>query len=446
MDILVQFSKELKTYFFIRRKNIILLFIDFCIYFFSIFLINFGSSYNELLTNTFLRFFPFWLLLNYLSNRYHTFVYKNVIRNFIIESTKLLINNLLFFSIIYFSVSFKDNNLLSLMIIKVIVIFIFIFLSQLIVKIIFFNRKKENFFLIISKFNKYLEICSEMKSVSNMKIDYLGYDEILDFKDNTNKYKVIVIENLSLLSEEQMVKLFKFKEKGLLIMDVFQFYDKFFQRYPPIVFRKEILINKSFENNRYLRFKRFGDLMFSILILLIFLPFGLITSFLIYLEDGGPIFYKQVRTGHNGNKFEVFKFRTMKNNSEKEGPQWSSRNDKRITKFGKILRLTRVDEIPQLLCVIRGQMSLIGPRPERPEMELILEKEINSYRIRHTIKPGLSGWAQVNYPYGASVEDSNNKLSYDLYYINKVSFLLDLIIFFKTIKLVINANNALSKN
>tara|TARA_Y200000002_G_C22687511_1_gene666568 strand:+ start:587 stop:1426 length:840 start_codon:yes stop_codon:yes gene_type:complete len=279
-----------------------------------------------------------------------------------------------------------------------------------------------------------------------MKIDYLGYDEILDFKDNTNKYKVIVIENLSLLSEEQMVKLFKFKEKGLLIMDVFQFYDKFFQRYPPIVFRKEILINKSFENNRYLRFKRFGDLMFSILILLIFLPFGLITSFLIYLEDGGPIFYKQVRTGHNGNKFEVFKFRTMKNNSEKEGPQWSSRNDKRITKFGKILRLTRVDEIPQLLCVIRGQMSLIGPRPERPEMELILEKEINSYRIRHTIKPGLSGWAQVNYPYGASVEDSNNKLSYDLYYINKVSFLLDLIIFFKTIKLVINANNALSKN
>ena len=438
-------TEELKTYIFLRRKNIILLLIDFFIYFLSVFLINFGISNSNYLTNIFFRYFPIWLLLNYLSNRYHTFAYKNIIRNFVVESIKLLINSILFVTIIYFSINLNDNNLLTLIGSNFIFTLLFISFFQLILKITFFNIKKEKKFLIVSNHDKFLEISSEINSVSNIKIEYLGYDEIVNFDENLNKYKVLVIENLSLLSEEQMVKLFKFKEQGLPIMDVFQFYDTFFQRYPPIVSREEILINKSFENNRYLRFKRLGDLMFSILILLIFLPFGLIISFFILIEDGLPIFYKQVRTGHHGNEFEVFKFRTMKNNSEKEGPQWSSRNDKRITKFGKFLRLTRIDEIPQLLCVIKGQMSLIGPRPERPEMELILEKEINSYRLRHTIKPGLSGWAQINYPYGASVEDSNNKLSYDLYYINKVSFLLDLIIFFRTIKLVLNANNALPK-
>tara|TARA_A100001035_G_scaffold83991_1_gene65214 strand:- start:160 stop:1098 length:939 start_codon:yes stop_codon:yes gene_type:complete len=310
---------------------------------------------------------------------------------------------------------------------------------------IFLNRKKDKKYLFISNYDKYLEICSEIQSVNDVKIDYMGYEEIFNIREIKNKYKVLVIDNLSTLREEQMVKLLKLKEKGILILNIFQFYDSFFQRYPSTILGKEILISKSFKNSGYLRFKRLGDLIFSILILLIFLPFGLITSLFILLEDGFPIFYKQVRTGHHGSKFEIFKFRTMKKDSEKDGPQWSSRNDKRITKFGKILRLTRIDEIPQLICVIKGQMSLIGPRPERPEMEITLEKKITSYTIRQTIKPGLSGWAQINYPYGASIEDSKNKLSYDLYYINKVSFLLDLIIFFKTIKLVLNANNAIPK-
>ena len=132
----------------------------------------------------------------------------------------------------------------------------------------------------------------------------------------------------------------------------------------------------------------------------------------------------------------------MKNNSEKEGPQWSSRNDIRITKFGKILRLTRVDEIPQLLCVIKGQMSLIGPRPERPELEKDLIKKIPYYECRNSVRPGISGWAQVNYPYGASIEDSKVKQSYDLYYLKNVSFILDFMIFIKTIKLVLNGKGA----
>ena len=128
--------------------------------------------------------------------------------------------------------------------------------------------------------------------------------------------------------------------------------------------------------------------------------------------------------------------------AERYGVQWSSKEDKRV-KVGKIIRATRLDELPQLLSVVEGKMSLIGPRPERPEIEESLLKEIPFYKYRNVIKPGISGWAQVNYPYGASLEDTINKLSYDIYYISHVSFLLDLLILFKTIKLVFNARGSL---
>ena len=126
-------------------------------------------------------------------------------------------------------------------------------------------------------------------------------------------------------------------------------------------------------------------------------------------------------------------------NAEKFGAQWSSLEDKRITKVGKVIRATRLDELPQLLSVIKGEMSLIGPRPERPEIEKCLLKTIPFYNYRNVLKPGISGWAQVNYPYGSSIRDTANKLSYDIYYINHISFLLDILILFKTIKTVFTA-------
>ena len=133
-------------------------------------------------------------------------------------------------------------------------------------------------------------------------------------------------------------------------------------------------------------------------------------------------------------------------NAEKDGPQWSIKNDKRITKIGRILRKFRLDELPQLLNVIKGDMSLIGPRPERPVLEMELIKKIDNYSLRHTIKPGLSGWAQVNYHYVASFDDVINKLSYDLYYIKNQSIFLDFIILFKTIKIVLNGRGSVPKN
>ena len=160
---------------------------------------------------------------------------------------------------------------------------------------------------------------------------------------------------------------------------------------------------------------------------------------MIYLEDKGPIFYTQTRSGLNGKIIKIIKFRSMHVNAEIDGIQWSKNNDKRITRIGRILRALRIDELPQLFCVIFGSMSLIGPRPERPEIEEKLFTKLPYYKSRYILKPGISGWAQVNYHYGASVADTKQKLSYDIYYISNFSFFLDLLIFFKTIKLVLNA-------
>ena len=154
-------------------------------------------------------------------------------------------------------------------------------------------------------------------------------------------------------------------------------------------------------------------------------------ALLIKLEDRGPIFYTQIRSGFKNKPFKLWKFRSMKENAEKSGPQWAQANDNRVTKIGFIMRKTRLDEMPQLINVLLGDMSLIGPRPERPEIDTLLTKKINLYLERYSIRPGLSGWAQVNYPYGASIEDAKNKLSFDLFYIKNSFHALHIQIFNK---------------
>jgi lipopolysaccharide/colanic/teichoic acid biosynthesis glycosyltransferase len=168
----------------------------------------------------------------------------------------------------------------------------------------------------------------------------------------------------------------------------------------------------------------------------------LVAALLIRLEDRGPVFYSQERTGLYGSPIRVWKLRTMRVGAEAHGARWASRNDPRITRVGVWLRRLRLDELPQLVSVLMGDMSLIGPRPERPELEETLERQIPHYRVRHWVRPGLSGWAQVCYPYGASVEDSRMKLSYDLYYLRNASLMLDILILIKTIRLVAGARGA----
>lgn len=183
--------------------------------------------------------------------------------------------------------------------------------------------------------------------------------------------------------------------------------------------------------------KRFVDLTASVLLAIIALPVGLITSIIIKIESPGPVFYRQKRTGQYNREFEVIKFRSMRNDAEKSGAQWAVKNDARVTRVGNFIRKTRIDELPQIINILKGDMSIVGPRPEREVFIAELEQEIPYYRFRHAVKPGVTGLAQVSYPYGSSLEDAIWKHKYDIYYIKHHSSLLDIKILFKTVKVVL---------
>ncbi|WP_255487791.1 exopolysaccharide biosynthesis polyprenyl glycosylphosphotransferase [Synechococcus sp. TAK9802] len=241
----------------------------------------------------------------------------------------------------------------------------------------------------------------------------------------------------------------QYQLRGSVVYNRLAWCEAVLQRFPSDFLSEADLLAGGFsvaESTFQVRLKRVGDVVVAMTLLLITSPLILLSALLIKFSDRGPIFYSQVRTGLDGSPFKIWKLRTMRIDAEYQGAQWSSRSDPRITKVGALLRITRVDELPQLWCVLAGSMSLIGPRPERPEFDQQLSRKIPFYELRHHIRPGLSGWAQVNYPYGASIEDSANKLSYDLYYIKHFSFLLDLLILFKTIRLVFNAQGALPEH
>ena len=172
------------------------------------------------------------------------------------------------------------------------------------------------------------------------------------------------------------------------------------------------------------------------------LPIVLVTAVLIKLESRGPVFYKQERVGKNGRVFVLTKFRSMRVDAEQDGPVWASKGDSRTTRVGKIIRKVRIDEIPQFWHILRGEMSFVGPRPERPHFVAQLAEEIPFYEQRHLIAPGLTGWAQIKYPYGASIEDARQKLQYDLFYIKNQGLILDAIIIFETIKIILFGRGA----
>jgi len=183
--------------------------------------------------------------------------------------------------------------------------------------------------------------------------------------------------------------------------------------------------------------KRLFDIVVSLTLLLMTLPITILTMLLIRLESPGPAFYRQERIGQNGKAFSILKFRSMSNDAEKDGPRWAAKNDSRVTKVGAFIRKVRIDEIPQVINVLRGEMSFVGPRPERGVFVTALSEKIPYYMERHTVKPGITGWAQINYPYGASEEDARMKLAYDLYYVKNGSIFLDILIIVQTVKVLL---------
>ena len=199
-----------------------------------------------------------------------------------------------------------------------------------------------------------------------------------------------------------------------------------------------LIYETGFKKGRFKYFsKRFVDVLTAGFGLLVASPVIVLSALIIKLESPGGIFYLQERVGEHGNSFNVVKFRSMRSDAEKDGPVWAMQNDTRVTRYGAFIRKVRIDEIPQMWNVIKGEMSFVGPRPERPVFVEQLEKSVPYYALRHSVKPGITGWAQVCYPYGASETDALRKLEFDLYYIKNMSIIMDVKIIFQTVKTVL---------
>ena len=278
--------------------------------------------------------------------------------------------------------------------------------------------------------------------INSLEIDAISIDDIAMVAEEMNISEIVVGTPLSEgMTVELNNKLIKLLEYGIPIREYTQVYEELTYRIPVQHVEKDFYryfpFSRSNQNKLYLFFNRVLDLLFSIIGLL----FGLILlPFLIFgniLGNRGPMFYSQTRVGKNGEHFKIFKLRSMVVNAEKHGAQFAQAKDTRVTKFGRFLRKSRFDEIPQFINVIKGDMSVIGPRPERPEFVADLIEQIPFYEVRHLVKPGVTGWAQVNAKYGSSQEDSLEKLQYDLYYIKHRSLFLDVTIIIKTLSTIL---------
>ncbi|MFD0835514.1 sugar transferase [Mariniflexile aquimaris] len=282
------------------------------------------------------------------------------------------------------------------------------------------------------------------------KSDKLKFNHVREFspkqiyqviKDEKISEIVIASYNSQSITPEIYKDLITLLEGGFPIKEYTQVYEDMVQRVPVQFVGKDFYryfpFSRSNHNKLYLFFQRLFDIIFAVLgivIGMLVIPFILIGN---CLGNRGALFYTQERIGKNGNLFKIIKFRTMVKNAENNGAVWAEKNDIRITPFGKFLRNTRIDEIPQFINILKGEMSLIGPRPERPHFVRQLSQLLPFYETRHIVKPGLTGWAQVKTRYGSSVDDSLLKLQYDLYYIKHRSFLLDANIILKTLSTII---------
>jgi len=262
-----------------------------------------------------------------------------------------------------------------------------------------------------------------------------------NLKETLEKEKIatVVVTPEIYQSPDLIQNLFECIRYRIDFINLSEFYERLTQKVPlnainQIWFLENI---SQAEKNLYEFSKRVSDSVFALALLIISLPFWLIIAIIIKSESPGPVFYRQIRIGQEGKSFKLTKFRSMIKDAEKDGPKMAQKNDKRITKFGNFMRKTRIDELPQFWNIIKGEMSFIGPRAERPEFHEKLKSHIPFYQERYLIKPGLSGWAQIKHGYSSSVEDNFEKIQHDLYYVKNRSFVLDLSIALKTINIIL---------
>jgi len=293
--------------------------------------------------------------------------------------------------------------------------------------------------IVLGKHHK--DTMLEADSPCIQKSRYKGISEL------AQKLKIytIVVAIKEKRGELPMKELLKCKVNGVDVLDGNSFYEMLTGKL--IVSQTHpswLIFSDGFKKSTFKRVaKRITDLLLSIVLLIVFAPLNVLVSILIKLDSEGPIIFSQKRVGQAGKEYMIYKFRSMiADAEEKSGPVWTSKNDQRITRVGKVIRKVRIDELPQLFNVLKGEMSLVGPRPERKYFVERLSNKIPYYRERFSVKPGVTGWAQVSYGYGSTEEDAIEKLNYDLFYIKNLSSLMDLMIILKTIKIVIFGRGA----
>lgn len=388
--------------------------------------------------------FSIWLLVFYISNLYDPrtlrngiFFYSRFFESIIVST---VISTSFFYLIPFFGIAPKTN----------LALFIVIF------GIMEFGGRSLFNSIVETKFKKLTLIVGDNEQAQELaefikENPQLGYTvkETIGTRQTTHLSEAITTPNLDTIVispsayQDPEVRNIFYKALGRKInfYGLATFYERLTGRVPLDAIDQIWFLENLSEGNKraYETLKRSYDIVFGLILgiaSLIIYPFVIIA---IQLGSPGPLFYTQIRIGQLGKSFKMIKFRTMIKNAEAStGAVWAKDDDQRVTGIGKLLRRTRIDELPQLWNIVKGEMSLVGPRAERPEFHELLKKEVPFYEERYLIKPGLSGWAQINYPYGASIKDAAEKLKYDLYYIKNRSFILDFGIILKTIRIALS--------
>lgn len=277
------------------------------------------------------------------------------------------------------------------------------------------------------------------EAASDCGLKVLGRFEDFDGERAAGCFDGIIVRQAHVTIPEISSPLRSLRYQGLHIMTLMDAFEDLYQMAPVELINGGWLLQAcSMPQMIYIRkLKRAFDIIVSLMLLLLLGPVCLLAMLVIKLTSSGPVLFRQTRSGRYGREFTVMKLRSMRTDAEVNGPQWSKKDDARVTRVGSFLRKYRIDEIPQLINILRGEMSFVGPRPERPEFVAQLEKDIPHYRERLHLQPGLTGWAQVCYPYGETVEDARRKLEYDLYYLKHMSLALDVFTLLDTIRIIV---------
>lgn len=417
-----------------KPEKIIILLGDIAILYFALLLtlvIRYGSFPSQELWRD--HSFPFffvnlvWIIIFYIAGLYD--VEKSIHSAKIFYTIKttafgVAIAVLMFYFIPAFGITPKTNLFIDAALVS-----IFLWLWRAIYQKKIIKGSKIKIFF----FDHFGETSSFAEFISNSP--QLGYKII----GNMDSADLIIIPGKEKISEDSAKILYAMVMKGKTVIDFYRFYESTTGKIPVSLIGESWFLENVLELDKR-KFEQIKRLIDIVLAVLLFVPFALITpitAIAIKINSFGPIFYRQKRISKNGKVFEIIKFRSMTNNAEKNGAVWAEKNDKRATAVGNILRKTRIDELPQILNILKGNLSFIGPRPERPEFVSDLSEKITHYKMRHLVKPGLSGWAQINFPYGSSIDDSLQKLQYDLYYLKNRSLILEVIIILKTIMTVL---------